>query len=270
MTDEPQTLKSKIAACLRQYADEEEGKSSMRVSSVARAGMLRKAADVLDDEAALSGTREAVEPVAWQLVYTDGVSMAVYPKDEADRYLASSNNVIGVRPLYAAPPSDPVGQGTVTVARSDVEFLLQMAEQHSGVIAKRVAKSVRSALSPAPEAGSDEVERLRAERERLALAICGGEDAPGYANAQTVETLERVARDSNSLHMRTLDEAAALRDQLGKMRADAIEAVNQVVAERQAGLHGKRSDFNKGAVDGLQHGLARLRATLAETQEAGR
>lgn len=49
------------------------------------------------------------------------------------------------------------------------------------------------------------IARLEGERERLALAICGGEDAPGYANAQTVEALEKVARDNASAAMWQID-----------------------------------------------------------------
>ena len=52
---------------------------------------------------------------------------------------------------------------------------------------------------------AQEIADLRAERERLALAICGGEDAPGYANAQTVETLEGVARSNGQRAMADLD-----------------------------------------------------------------
>ena len=46
---------------------------------------------------------------------------------------------------------------------------------------------------------ADRIEELAKERERLALAICGGEDAVGYANAQPVEVLEQVARDNAAM-----------------------------------------------------------------------
>jgi len=53
------------------------------------------------------------------------------------------------------------------------------------------------------------IEALTAERERLALAICGGEDAPGYANAQTVETLEHVAKQNQLSHGETINSLLA-------------------------------------------------------------
>ena len=55
------------------------------------------------------------------------------------------------------------------------------------------------------EADAETIARLEGERERLALAICGGEDAPGYANAQTVEALEKVARDNAAAAMWQID-----------------------------------------------------------------
>jgi len=42
----------------------------------------------------------------------------------------------------------------------------------------------------------EERERLRTERYKLAYAICGGEDAPGYLDSVDVETLVNVARDN--------------------------------------------------------------------------
>ena len=67
---------------------------------------------------------------------------------------------------------------------------------------------------------------LRAERERLALAICGGEDAPGYANSRTVEELEAVARKARREHGEDVDRL--LRDQAEnaalRARAEAAEA----------------------------------------------
>jgi hypothetical protein len=71
------------------------------------------------------------------------------------------------------------------------------------------------------------IEALTAERERLALAICGGEDAPGYANAQTIETLERVAKQNQQSHGATINsllvaeaDNARLRDALQKLACE--------------------------------------------------
>jgi hypothetical protein len=41
-----------------------------------------------------------------------------------------------------------------------------------------------------------EIERLRAERDGLHLAICGGEDAPGYAASLSHETVLKVLSDN--------------------------------------------------------------------------
>ena len=74
-------------------------------------------------------------------------------------------------------------------------------------------------------AGLDRVEQLTAERERLALAICGGEDAPGYANAQTVETLEHVAKQNQQSHGATINSLLA-------EEAERDEALNQLDSAR--------------------------------------
>ncbi len=63
------------------------------------------------------------------------------------------------------------------------------------------------------------VAELEAERERLALAICGGEDAPGYANAQHVEVLEKLARQNADAHMHDIDRLIA-----AEARVAALEA----------------------------------------------
>jgi hypothetical protein len=62
----------------------------------------------------------------------------------------------------------------------------------------------------------NEMHELREERERLALAICGGEDAPGYANAQTVDTLEKVARDNANATMEQINRTLAVEAKLAK------------------------------------------------------
>jgi hypothetical protein len=74
---------------------------------------------------------------------------------------------------------------------------------------------------------ADRIEALTAERERLALAICGGEDAPGYANAQTVETLEKVARDNANATMAQINRTLAVEDKLAK----AVEGLREIAGE---------------------------------------
>jgi lipopolysaccharide biosynthesis regulator YciM len=93
---------------------------------------------------------------------------------------------------------------------------------------------------------------LQAERERLALAICGGEDAPGYANAQTVETLEHVAKQNRQSHWATINSllaAEAERDRLREaltniLRSHAVSNVrtrpqNLMAETARAALKGK-------------------------------
>jgi hypothetical protein len=103
----------------------------------------------------------------------------------------------------------------------------------------------------------NQMHELREERERLALAICGGEDAPGYANAQTVDTLEKVARDSANATMAHINRTLAVEAKLAK----AVEALRFYADENRYGLPSDgpwglgSTDFGKIA-----------RATLAEIE----
>ena len=65
-----------------------------------------------------------------------------------------------------------------------------------------------------------ERDALRAERERLSLAICGGEDAPGYAGAQTVEALESVAMQNRNMHAGTVNSLLRAETERDTLRAD--------------------------------------------------
>ena len=76
-------------------------------------------------------------------------------------------------------------------------------------------------------AAADRIEALTKERERLALAICGGEDAPGFANVQTVETLEKVARDNANDTMTQINRTLAVEAKL----AQALEALREIAGE---------------------------------------
>jgi hypothetical protein len=72
------------------------------------------------------------------------------------------------------------------------------------------------------------IEQFKQERERLALAICGGEDAPGYANAQSVEALEKVARDNAAWGMWQVDQTVQAQAKLAK----AVEALREIVSNQ--------------------------------------
>tara|TARA_R110000868_G_scaffold381184_1_gene647552 strand:+ start:1018 stop:1581 length:564 start_codon:yes stop_codon:yes gene_type:complete len=93
-----------------------------------------------------------------------------------------------------------------------------------------------------------ERDALTAERERLALAICGGEDAPGYANAQTVETLEHVAKQNCQSHGATINSllaAEAERDRLREALLDHNDLLRSAIAiaERE-GVRGEIASTN--------------------------
>lgn len=96
----------------------------------------------------------------------------------------------------------------------------------------------------------------QAERERLALAICGGEDAPGYANSQTVETLELLAKQNERDH-------SALVDRFIDVERQLSEAV-----ERAERAEGRAKDFEEQAAicakvtEGAEAEIARLREAL--------
>jgi hypothetical protein len=104
---------------------------------------------------------------------------------------------------------------------------------------------------------ADRIEALTAERERLALAICGGEDAPGYANVQTVETLEKVARDNANATMAQIYRTLAVEAKLAK----AVEAALKCRVYVENAALGDHMYPDKAASD-----LAMLDATLAEIE----
>ena len=82
-------------------------------------------------------------------------------------------------------------------------------------------------LERAVAKAADRIVTLAAERERLALAICGGEGVPGYANAQTVETLEHVAKQNRQSHDATINSLLAAEAERDRMR----EAMQQFLIE---------------------------------------
>jgi hypothetical protein len=123
----------------------------------------------------------------------------------------------------------------------------------------------------------DALTALQAEREELALAICGGEDAPGYANAQTVETLVAVARSNGNAHMQTINQLLKLQADRDALRAEQDQAeqrgyANAMEAERK--LHEDALETlaaeRAAAVaraEAAEATIARLIAELAEARE---
>lgn len=110
-------------------------------------------------------------------------------------------------------------------------------------------------------------EQAEAERERLALAICGGEDAPGYANAQTVETLEHVAKQNQLSHGATINSLLAAEAKNARLR-EALQSLHGFAdgwrecgcGDSCYGRHAERNavldhlhDFATAALDGETH-----------------
>ena len=103
---------------------------------------------------------------------------------------------------------------------------------------------------------ADRIEQLTTERDRLALAICGGEDAPGYANAQTVETLEHVAKQNQQAHGATINSLLAAEAENARLREDLEE------------LDFLRHEGGPDSVAAMEAELKRLRAVLSDIKTA--
>ena len=86
------------------------------------------------------------------------------------------------------------------------------------------------------ELAAGRIKQLTAERDRLALAICGGEDAPGYANAQTVETLEHVAKQNQQSHGETINSLLAAEAERARLREAAIALRDDMLERSRAGM----------------------------------
>lgn len=102
-----------------------------------------------------------------------------------------------------------------------VEFLLKQisraADERKAIEADNAAKDAR-------------IKELGDERYKLAYAIAGGEDAPGYLDSLSVETLVEVARDNSRRWFAETDRAEALETQL----AAAMEIVDLVIKSRES------------------------------------
>ena len=105
-------------------------------------------------------------------------------------------------------------------------------------------------------AALDRIQQLTEERDRLALAICGGEDAPGYANAQTIETLEHLAKQNQQSHGATINSLLAAEAENARLREDLEE------------LDFLRHEGGPDSVAAMEAELKRLRAVLSDIKTA--
>jgi len=103
---------------------------------------------------------------------------------------------------------------------------------------------VRFALQAASE-----LTRLREENSRLRLAICGGEDAPGYADSLPLADILGVAANNLGSWREASDRAARLQEEV-------------------KGLRGRASELD-GELRGLLHGLPELLESGGLTDEEG-
>lgn len=69
---------------------------------------------------------------------------------------------------------------------------------------------------------ADRIEALTAERERLALAICGGERNMAFVG-QAVETLERVAKQNQQAHGAPINSLLAAEAELDRLKLDVAQ-----------------------------------------------
>lgn len=118
-----------------------------------------------------------------------------------------------------------------------------------------LGKCMREAAARIEEQAAT-IARLEGERERLALAICGGEDAPGYANAQPVEALEKVARDNAAAAMWQIDRTMKAEAQVAALtqeNADLIHDLERIKDSETAYLNASmQSEAKLSAIRALQ------------------
>jgi DNA repair exonuclease SbcCD ATPase subunit len=150
---------------------------------------------------------------------------------------------------------------TCEEAADRIEKLEQALKEQSSV-SDRLAEQLEQlvAINEAARADAKEAEayaeELEKERERLALAICGGEDAPGYANAQTVETLEKVARDNANATMEQINLTLDVEAKLSR----AVDVLSECL-ERNALLEAKLAECEARlgkAVEGLRGFMSKV------------
>lgn len=109
-------------------------------------------------------------------------------------------------------------------------------------LTKAEQRGYANAMEAERKLHEDRIEQLERERERLALAICGGEDAPGYANAQTVEDLEKVARDNAAWGMWQVDQTVQAQAKLAKA-VEALREWDALIQHQYTGSRDAMSDM---------------------------
>ena len=72
----------------------------------------------------------------------------------------------------------------------------------------------------------------------LAVAIMGGEDAPGLADSLPIETLEAMARAHSRLHLEDIDRLAAAQAEIARLTAALATAREDGIGPDELGFNG--------------------------------
>lgn len=155
-------------------------------------------------------------------------------------YSISGSNENGGRilPTLAAVHNFPDkihGNARFIAAARDLVPALLAERDAAQTRARESALEALAAYGQAAEAHEAQM-KAEGERERLALAICGGEDLPGYANAASVEALEKIADQNRKWSMEMIDRVLAAEAALATARGDALEEAAAFVAANSAGV----------------------------------
>ncbi|WP_170759921.1 hypothetical protein [Ruegeria lacuscaerulensis] len=98
---------------------------------------------------------------------------------------------------------------------------------------------------------SARVAELENDRAELALAIMGGEDAPGFAAAQLTETLVKLIADNRKDAIAWAEYDAKQAEQRGRLQGlrDAADWINEMrISCRSAAVNGLREKADKEAL----------------------
>lgn len=153
---------------------------------------------------------------------------------------------------YEAIRDLPAAQVKVKALVDENERLTKERDRFEAALARACLVGGTTYLVERAEAAEAKVAKLVWERERLALAICGGEGFSWYANAQPVEVLEKAARDNNKTLIEQINQTLS-----AEARAEALR-------EAAAICEKERSEWDWGydtTPEGFEmcHTLAKLR-----------